>query len=217
MLTPDYHHEVKMEEKYYLGKKVKEYYHVFNRSRLPVPVKNILDRGTHELTGRKIIKYSIILGDHEDGSGPGFLGVLLNQDAHRNLPVEWLVITVAGAGDFCLLDNEWVEASAAFFNIKKPLIRYEGPKFIDKFGPVVAGSVIKSVNVKTDSCVIILEKDGSEHKFEILNEDSRLSSVSMLPPDQQKDFTVKSRAIFPTGDHIGNYIIFMEEDGQIYV
>jgi len=215
--------EIRVEHRHYSAKHVKEYSIIIDGKKVNKPAQNIVERTPETLVGRKIIKYSIGQGDYGNGSGPGFLGFLLEEDIAQKQKKEWVVITIRGADEYSLLNGKMVNASWDFFKLPKPLIYYEGPKLVDNFGPVVNGSLIKKVSLQDESFVLELEKDGKTHIMEILNKDPRLSPtikienrLRVTPEDVVKAKRIP-RVAFPPTDHMGNYIIIMEEDGRIYV
>lgn len=215
--------EIKAEHRHYSAEYVKEYSIIVDGKKVNKLAQNIVERTPETLVGRKIIKYSITQGDYGDGSGPGFLGFLLEEDIAQNRKKEWLVITIHGADNYSLLDGKMVNASWDFFKLPKPLIYYDGPKLVDSFGPAVNGSLIKKVTLQDESFVLELEKGGKTYILEILNKDPRLSPtikienrLRVTPEDVMKAKRIPSIA-FPPGHRMGDYIIFMEENGQIYV
>lgn len=209
-MTIDYHHEHKMQDQeYYPAKRVENYYIPIGfKSHLPRKVESILLRGAQRLVGRKIIEYRRNQGDYGDGAGPGFLGLLLEEDKDQNLKKELLVVTINSADCFTLMDGNWMYASAPFRKThvgvaERPAIGQPSP-----FDLIVGGSTIKEADLQPEYLKVKIQStDGKEHQIEILNKDPRLSPYANLKP---------AVAMKP-GDHIGNYIIFMEENGQIYV
>lgn len=215
MINPDHHYQEKIDTKKYYGIKIKDYFTLFGKSRIPHKVETILERNLNQLVGKKILQYSLIQGDCDDGSGPGFFGLLLEDPSSKKK--EWMIVTAAGSDKFLLLDNKWVGTSVLFYEIQKPLINNLSSNRQDNFGPVVDGSVIKKIELTDQKMVLQIEKSNEVHFLEVLNEDKRLPSIRMLPLEEQKKIDFLDMAIFPAGDRMGSYIIFMEEDGQLYV
>jgi len=215
--------EIRTEHRHYSAEQVKEYIIIVDGKKINKLAQNIVERTPETLVGRKIIKYSINQGDYGDGSGPGFLGFLMEEDTTQNQKEEWLVITIHSADNYSLLDGQMVNASWGFFKLPKPLIYYEGPKLVDHFGPAVNGSLIKRVNLQDESFLLEVEKEGKTHVLEILNKDLRLSPTIRIenrhrvtPEDVMKAKHIPRIAI-PPGKRMSDYIIFVEENGQIYV
>lgn len=59
------------------------------------------------LMERRVIRVHFALGTYGMG-GPGFFGLEL--EAHKDRPIEWLVLCLWGAAEWLLLDNRWVDA-----------------------------------------------------------------------------------------------------------
>ena len=218
MWNPDIHHEIRIDQQQYLAKKVSEYTVIENGQRQKIKAKNILETDTSNLIGRKILKYSINQGDNQDGSGPGFLGLLLDNDNQKNLKKEWLIATVLAADEFTLLDGKIVGVSAATIpDFSKPLIYYQGPVLVDQFGPIVNGSIIKEAVLKDESFTLKIENNGKVHTLEILNKDSRFTPLINFFVEENGKRKYMPRMIFKPGQKIGEFLVFMPENGQMYV
>ncbi|GEM_PF-5015666 len=218
MWNPDVHHEIRIDQQQYLAKTVLEYTVIENGERKKVKAKNIIEVGISDLIGRKILKYSINQGDNRDGSGPGFLGLLLDDDPQRNLKKEWLIVTVLGADEFTILDGQLVGPSASTISgFSKPLIYYQGPILVDKFGPVVNGSIIREAILKDESFTVKIESHEKTHILEIFNKDSRLTPLINFFVEENGKRKYMPRMIFKSGQKIGEFLVFMEENGHMYV
>jgi len=227
-----HHQEVAAEYKYtyYSGNKVLQYYVEDNGKYTPKPVATIQDKDKSKIIGRRIVGHSLNFGSSGGypgdprGLGKGFFGILL--DAKTTLSKqEWIVVTITDAASHhCLLDSRWIETFYTSVDLFKP--KYE-PWFIrgrgfsiqkDEFTEFIKGCVITDIILEPESCKITLEKDGQKHLLEILNTDPRLCPWSGVEYKVGKETRYALPKAFKEGtDEISNYIIFMEENGQIYV
>ena len=206
------------------------YYVEINGQYFPRPALSLLNRKSEEIVGRTIVGYSFNLGSSGypgdlKGLGWGFFGLLL-QDKENLSRREWLVIAIGSAASYhCLLDSRWIEAVYTEKDMKhvafKPaedgwvVFGYPSRVVKDEFTPFIKGATITVIDLKLESCNITLEKNGQKHLLEILNIDPRLCPLPGPYTEQKK---IVRHKVFKEGtDHIGNYIIFMEENGQIYV
>lgn len=206
---------------------VPNYYVNMNGKYVSKPASSLLNKDYQSIIGRTVVGYNFNLGSSGGypgdpaGLGWGFLGLLLqakNNSNHR----EWMVITIGSAARYnCLLDSRWIESFKTDIQTFKPTLEpwhIQGHGFrIDKdeFSSLIKGCLVTRVDLQSGSCKITLEKDGQKHLLEILNVDSRLCPL-IGPYDTNKKI-VFHKTFREGTDHIGNYIIFMEEDGQIFV
>ena len=217
MAIDAHHYEMKADKEYYAGFKAKEYYmktDVKAHKGVAKPVETIFQRSPSAVVGKRIIKHSFFFGDY-GGSGAGFMGLLLEPGN------EWMVVTFPNAAmSFVLLDNKWVESAYTSIDFFKPdhspwLIYGKNSKIDkDEFTPFIQGAVIKDIQLSDKSCNIILEKKGQSHLMEILDTDVRLCPSPALYYDKKK--IVYPKALRP-GEKMGDYIIFMEDGGDIYL
>ena len=239
MSASDYVHEHRIDledqARHHLSAvKVNNYYVKINGLKEPRPTTRLIDHNQAEIIGRKIINYSLNLGSSKDGLGMGFFGLLLEAKNPSSKP-EWLVVTIDFASSHhCLLDLKWIEAytdqdvvhspqythSPQFKPSNNAWVVYGYPSKIIKndFTPFIKGSVIIAIDLQPNSCKMTLEKDNQKHLLEILNTDPRLCPWPGAEYKVGKETRYALPKAFKEGtDHIGNYIIFMEEDGQIYI
>ena len=212
-----YHYEMKVDNQYYSGHKAKEYYiraEVKAGKRNPKPVETIIQRNPSNMIGKKIIKYKSSFGDF-GGSGAGFLGFQFEPGG------EWLVFTINDTA-MChmLLDGKWVEATYTDINFFKPdhspwrIYGVNSRIDKDEFTPLIQGAVIKDVKLTDDTFNITFEKDGQSHLLKTLNTDKRLCPLSGPYVDKKK--IVYPKALHPE-EKMGDYIIFIQDGGDIYL
>ena len=141
-------------------------------------LQTIDDVGVERVLSRKILEWSPSLGTWGRIS-PRFFGLFLEQQ--DTYPQEWLVLTVWGAAEWLLLDDQWVLAHANQHSLQKPLYCLYVPRqwdslshqYIeaqtgwDNFSPLIVGGVITEVYFRNDSSLIKIEKDGITHVLEI--------------------------------------------------
>lgn len=174
-------------------------------------------RGASSLIGRKVIRYTINHGDYGDGSGPGFLGFLLEADAAGGKKREWLVVTIAAASESTLLNGRIVgPASATMDGWPKPLIYYKQGSLIDEFGPRVNDARIVGVDLRTESLSLTFETANGTSLMEIVNADDRLTPFMAKIKIEGKATPMPRKAIRP-GEKLGDYVIFLAEDKNLRV
>ena len=151
-------------------------------------LRSIDDVGVERVLSRKILEWSPSLGTWGRIS-PRFFGLLLAQQ--DTYPQEWLVLTIWGAAEWLLLDNQWVLAHANQHSVEKPLYCLYVPRqwdtlssqYIeakagwDNFSPLIVGGIITEVYFRNDSSLIKIEKDGITHVLEIPRD------KTLLPPN----------------------------------
>ena len=150
--------------------------------------QTIADTGVERVLSRKILKWDPGIGSWGRVS-PRFFGFLLEeQDGY---PQEWLVLTIWGAAEWLLLDDQWVLSHSNQHRLQKPLYcsyvprqwdalssRYiEASPGWDNFSPLVLGGVITEVYFRETSSFIKIEKDDEIHILEVP------ADKTLLPPN----------------------------------
>jgi hypothetical protein len=121
--------------------------------------------------GRKIIRWGY-RGSYGMG-GPGFFGLELV--AKGRYPREWLVLTLWGAGEWLLLDVEWVEAHPNQYNIRRPLYsNFGGAEDWDDLAGKVAGAEIIEAEITDFSSNLVLLHGAEQHILELPQDTTRL-------------------------------------------
>ena len=226
-----YKMEANYQYQHYSAKKVDSYYVKDEKGQYKSKPSVLLsNKPLEEIKGRRIIGYSFNLGSSggypgdPKGLGRGFFGFLL-QPNNNELNKEWMVVTIASAPTHhVLLDSRWVRSSYSAMTLFKPK---REPWFIqgrglsiqkDNLASLIDGCIVTNIVLEQDSCKIDLEKDGQKHLLEILNTDPRLCPWPGAQYKVGKETRYALPKAFKEGtDQIGNYIIFMEEKGEIYV
>lgn len=186
---------------YYPAKKITQYSIKLGASRVRKRTVSVSECGTDRIIGRTLLKFMPAIGDYEDGSGPGFIGLLLERDPDRCLSREWLVVTIESGGFFGLLNGRWIDASAQFHKIQKPLICG------NEIGKLIEGCVIVSMKLNKDALLLVLESaSGVSHSLEFLRKDERLSRW----PNSHAPLIA-----FKESGQMADYVILMEETGRI--
>lgn len=141
-----------------------------HQSRGPRP-KMLRWVGIQRIVGRKIIRWSY-RGSYGMG-GPGFFGLELR--AKGRYPREWLVLTLWGAGEWLLLDGEWVEAHPNQYHIQRPLYSNFGgdEDWDDLTGKVVGAEIIEAYITDFSSRLVLLH-GVEQHIFELPQDTTRL-------------------------------------------
>lgn len=141
-----------------------------HRSRGPLP-KTLRWLGTRRIIGRRIIRWGY-RGSYGMG-GPGFFGLELA--AKGRYPREWLVLTLWGAGEWLLLDGEWVEAHPNQYHIRRPLYsNCGGDEVWDDLAGKVAGAEIIEANITDVSSKLVLLRGVEQHILELPEDTTRL-------------------------------------------
>lgn len=124
------------------------------------------------ITGRWVRGWSASLGSYGMG-GPGFFGLRLAES--EEYPEEWLVLRLWGAGNWLLMDGQWVEAHPNQYQIREPLYSNFGAgEEWDRMAERVVGAQISEVQIAQDHSVIVLALGMEKYTLEIPQDTSRL-------------------------------------------
>ena len=135
------------------------------------PPKTIREVGIKRIMSRKIVSWCDHYGSYGMG-GPGFFGVEL--DATNEYEKENLILTLWGAGQWLLLDDNWVEAHPDYHEFKNPLYsNYGSDMNWDGVSEILVGGTIFNIKMDSNAC-----------SFEILNADD--SHLLELPSDTKR-------------------------------
>jgi hypothetical protein len=105
--------------------------------------------------------------------GPGFFGLELA--AKGRYPREWLVLTLWSAGEWLLLDGEWVEAHPNQYHIRRPLFsNFGGDEDWDDLASKVAGAEIIEADITDFSSKLVLLHGVEQHILELPEDTARL-------------------------------------------
>lgn len=136
------------------------------------PPKTLRQLGLPKILGRTVTAWSDHLGSYGMG-GPGFFGLKLA--ANRPHRPEWLVLTLWGADNWLLFDDQWLAAHPNQYQQQKPLLSsFGGDLQWDYLSQKLVGAIISDMTIRDDSSRIILDKGGNRHCLEIPADTSKL-------------------------------------------
>lgn len=138
---------------------------------LPAP-RTLRQLGAERLLNRRIVEWSSSVGSYGMG-GPGFFGLCLA--AYGHYPAEWLALTLWGAGNWLLLDGQWVEAHPNQYYVQRPLYsNFGGDEDWDDLSGRLVGSTIAEAAIEQNRSFFLLHKRDANHKLEIPEDTTRL-------------------------------------------
>lgn len=168
--------------------------------------KTLLDIEIEKLKGKQILDYSTHLGSYGMG-GPGFFGVLINNDEE----LEYIVYAVWASDQYIMMDNRVIGCHINFNSSYHPWIsRWTGEdedNQWDDLTDLLIGSTISGVFLSETQFVIEIMCKGQNHTiiFYKYNEE--------LPPHGNGDARKPAFADGP----IGNYIVFCNKNALLHV
>lgn len=104
--------------------------------------------------------------------GPGFFGLKLGATARY--PEEWMTLTIWGASDWLLLNEQWFSAHPRFYEMQKPVFSDFHPDQVwDEATANLVGSTIQKFEITANSFLMTLAQGGN-------------ASVLALPEDKDR-------------------------------
>lgn len=133
-----------------------------NRRRSPRTMRAL---GEARIVGRDVLAWSAHLGSYGMG-GYGFFGLRLAQT--DDFPVEWLILTLFGAGDWLLLDDLWISAAPMQWATQRPLTAYFGMDGQwDELSPLLIGARLVEAAVADTNSQFTLQQGAISHRLEV--------------------------------------------------
>lgn len=126
------------------------------------------DAGAGRCRGRKVLEWSANQGTYGMG-GPGFFGLLL--ESKGPYPREWMTLTLWGASEWLILDDDWVAAHPRYYPLRRPLYSDFAEDSWDQVTPILVGATLDSIEVERSHFRFVLE---SGARLELPEETGRL-------------------------------------------
>lgn len=125
------------------------------------------------LKGCTIVEWSCHLGSYGMG-GPGFFGIRLSGDDFD----AWLVLTLWSAGEWLLLDKQWIQANPNYYDKQKPLYtNFSGEEQCDAVTDTLVGCTLIDIVIEDTFSTLVLQKGKSGiHHLQIPQD------TTVLPP-----------------------------------